>query len=639
MALFFGGAVRTLLSEQQVHARLKSIIEKEWPDFEVEFERSELKLAHSVWPWLGLSIENVTAKPRGTCKGIESAHLSALELPISVRDLLRSEWRLGFVEAKNLEVKIKKCTAEHQPVKTDVETQTAQPEKKIEKQLEPNPLVALAPRLAGLKLVNAKLIRVDQPEALREIEFPSIDFELRRDASFSLRAEVVPGRAWREAMGEDPLKLELDAAEWPEANFHLKVPVREGQMVGEGRISLQDLQISGGLKFAYVPGTQVVETLTHWGVVTDKLQVKRIWFNGDLAVKGSLRDLKSIRVHVNRLNLTGDAGEVVSENLELSPFDKSMGFSAIHIHLEKFSLKQLLEMLGRQGYTGVIGEFGEVTGDLRVMAPDNIDFVGQVQNMSLLFSRRSVRAKQKITSISTRFALKDNRVSGLIDKVDLDEGTFRGFVSFNMDHRWLQGVFQIKVDDLSFRSEIKKIMVGKELAPIAIYGQGRIENGQVVYVSVELGFDLIEGLGWRAKQVKLRTEFADQRASLSLRAQEVALESGHEWIKPLRAVLGSAQSDSELALGHLSSQFDLSRSEGQWRNAMATFGGNRVVMASSGKWQGDLADGWLEVDQSRGRNQKYLVKGTIPNLELTPEVVPSKENVRKESVRGRQKKK
>lgn len=635
LALFFGGAVRALLSEKQVRLWMESTLAREAPPYDVIVERARIRLAEGIWPRLGLEVEGVEVVPKDLCRVPFRLKVGRLFLPVQVGQAVRGNLKFGVIRAQDLRVNrvTESCAKPNEnpiPTVNPVTVLSPPPSPSVVGSSLQNfirarwvkELKATERWLEGVEIQN---VRVDGlPAPMDWAEILSLKLSLAQ-TSAELRATFRPGELWSEALDSPPFSLHLHLGE-ESGHGEVSVPLGEGKVVAQAEMDFANLAATGRTSFEFVPVSLVIEALRHWGVITDPLQPKRTWLTGQLTWQTKGLDFQDVQIAGENLKLAGDPGEVLITALRVFRHPLGWEMDPLVIQLKQFSLQHLLDFLGRKGYTGVIGAFGFLSGELKVKSPDEVQFGGRLEGLELNFSRRSVRARQKFKSFHGELALKDGRVSGLVKDFELENGVLKGLISINLDRHFLAGVFQVRLDEILFQPNVQRLMLGGEMAPMALFGQGRLEGGQVNFWSGELGTARIDAANWRVDTLKVHSEFAKGQMALSVRmlGAEVG-ESNFIWpqLKPL--FLGYEKIGSPLRLRHLSGRLEIFAGGGRWRNTMATVKPGEVLLSSHGNWQGNLVEGLVSVDFPGVKMVRWELKGPWSNLEISPSARTARE--------------
>ena len=98
LATFIGGAVRTILSSDQVHKRIVSELKARFPKHEFTLGKTEVLLSSGLWPGLGLRVQNLSFKQETCDKLSFTLEVPEAILPVDMLSLRKRKVRLGRVE-------------------------------------------------------------------------------------------------------------------------------------------------------------------------------------------------------------------------------------------------------------------------------------------------------------------------------------------------------------------------------------------------------------------------------------------------------------------------------------------------------------------------------------------------------------
>lgn len=634
MALFFGGAVRALLSERQVRSWINKTLAREAPPYDIKIGDARILLADGIFPRLGLQISDVEVKPKDRCKVPIQVRIKKFFLPVNVREAIAGKLKFGRLKAEGLRVLRVESECPKAPVQAEIKTESAVPfpttttselpkwvtdSKIFFAERWERELAGSQQWLEGIDLSDLRIDGLNEPMAW--IEIGEMQGTLKKNPDrIDVEMTLRPGKGWESALGGPPLQLKMQLQK-ATADLNVNVPVGEGQLHANVQIQLSSMNAKGGAVFDFVPASQIATALRRWKVITDPLEPKRTWLTGKLNLEQIWEPENRFTVDAENIKLSGEPGEVVLPSLHLESKQEVLSVSPFAVEFKKFSLHHLLTFIGRRGYRGVIKNFGLLSGKLSVASQQEMNFSGEINDLELAFSRRSVRARQRVTGFRGELNMKDGRVSGLVNDFRLQDGAFKGLVSFNLDRRLLDGVFQIRIDEFQLQPEIQRIMLAGVMAPFAIYGQGRLESGQVSTWSGELGTARIDADTWTTETLKIRSEFAKGQMALSVRAIGAELLEGNPiWEKFKPAFENQKSAAPPLQFKHLSGRIEFFSEGGRWRNMMGTTKQGEILVSSYGNWQGALADGILSLDIPSAKQARWDVQGPWLDLKLEPSV-------------------
>jgi hypothetical protein len=637
LALFFGGAVRALLSEEQVRSWIETTLAKEAPPYDVTVGTARIQLADGIFPRLGLEVGRLEIKPKDRCRVPLQVRLEKAFLPVNVREALAGKLKFGTLRAEGLRVlrlerecpdaaaaTASKPAAPPDSAATATSAAAKIPEwvtdsKKFFNERWVKELRNSQRWLEGLEVRDFRIDGLNEPISwieITEMQAKVLNNPDRVKASMSFR----PGKAWDTALGGPPLEMDMSFSETA-GSLELRIALGEGRLNAVASVDLSSMEIKCDTELDFVPAAQVTAALRRWKVITDPLDPKRTWLTGGLKWTQSWTGEPETSISAEAVSLTGDPGEVLLPVLEVANKSGRWTFQPFTVELKKFSLRHLLGFLGRKGYKGVIADFGSLSGMLNVASPEEMSFAGRINDLELAFSRRSIRARQKFKTIAGELGLKQGRVTAMVNTFDLTDGILKGLISLNLDRRLLDGIFQIRIDELQFQPEVQRIMLDGVMAPLAVFGQGRMEGGQVSAWSGELGTNRIDSANWAIDTLKVRSEFAKGQMALSIRALGAELlDDNPMWRKFKPVFAGQTEIGSPLQLKHISGRVEIFAGGGRWRNTMATTKQGEILVSSYGNWQNGTADGLVSLDIPGAKPKGWDLSGPWLDLVLGPSV-------------------
>lgn len=618
VATFFGGGVRALLSERQIHQWIDKQISKENPAFQLEFQAAQVVLSDGWIPKFGLLVKDLNITAKDSCKVPYRLNVKEVFLPSTLSVLWGERLRFGTIraEALSIEAVTVDCPVLESPNGNQNGSKSARPSNSNE--VEDLPMDSKIHGTSPLKKYFAERWAIDLNSLSRwiegfsfndvhisglkgpvsKVEIPQIQFDVDdKQTSSVLMVAVRLPEEFEQTLGTKPIEFEFHLK--PEQiEILAKGALREGRVQIKSRTNLAELTHDGQIELSFLAADQVIELLRKWNVVTDPIEIKRNWLSGEIRWQGEWEVQKLRQIEILKLKLAGEGGEVRLSDLKLEHLQtKGWQFKPFHLVFDKYSLGELLGSLGRQGYRGVIRNFGALSGEMSVTNRDEINFVGHINNLEVGFSRQNIRALQKFSEIHGEIALKNNRVSGLVNSMALENGLAKGIMSFNLDRQFLNGIFQIRLDELQLQPEVQKVMTGAMIAPLAFYGQGRIKDGLVTHWSGEFGTSKLDGSDWSVTGLKVRSEFANELMILSIKAESGDLLNDNEWLKALTPRLNRTTDEVGLQVRHLGLRMEIERGKGRWKNGVAVGLNQGFIFATQGVWENAELKGELSIAQ------------------------------------------
>lgn len=141
------------------------------------------------------------------------------------------------------------------------------------------------------------------------------------------------------------------------------------------------------------------------------------------------------------------------------------------------------------------------------ISPSRWTLDGSLENAEINFSNQSVRGKQLIRSAHTQAARAGALVEGKIDNVIIQDGEFAGDVSFALSEDFRSGNFNVQIEKLGFSPAIQHILVGGQMAPVKLSGQGGLNAGELNQWNGVFATSELKGEGWSAEGIDIKSRY------------------------------------------------------------------------------------------------------------------------------------
>ncbi len=636
---FLGGAVRVLLSPIQVQNYIDRELSKSDQAFRFETEGARAVLSRGIWPKLGLEVHRLKISHRNSCVLNHQFVLENIFIPVEFTALLRGHTRVGRLESDQLLVQLKNkdCGLPLNPVAAPEVSSSKSLETSLVKVSEQKPKLRLAHYFATSwqkdrevlgKFVQALLIRnVD-------IQWPGQERPGLNLTQFSTQFQDL----------SQPLNIRFTLRLMEESNFlHTDLPMDSSVVVDQGQIQVKsigkiregELRLEGSIRTdteEFISSAQALNIPIHHvsenilrarGLTSSRGPGKapplQTWLNCEAKLNGFLWDSPKSGLKLSLCRLDGQNGKINIGEAEFRPFLRPLDFESFHVDFKDLDVAGLLSQFGREGATGILSRQGFISGRLDLKAKNHLQFRGQVAGLEFIFSNQSILSKQLVSELDLALHYENGRISGLIDRVDLKGGQFKGLASFNMGDSFSEALFQIKVDELSFDPSIEELMLGGQAEPISIYGQGKFQGGQLVFWDGVFGSKKVQGKDWLVEEFKLRGQFAEEIFSGKAQARTASLSKGHLYFELFRRLfIESKESAEALLLNQISGQVRISQSGGSWEKLNARDRMGQISFASAGGWQSGEFKSWIDVDIGKFKALRWNLIGSPKNFRLEP---------------------
>lgn len=664
VALFFGGAIRTSLSPQQVESYIRQQVEKRKPKFEVSFSRAQLTLSRGWVPRLGLQLNDLQLKSNNSCLNPVDLTVDEVYIPVHIFRFLKGEIQFLDIEFGHIDIVGLARPSDCLSPKTAEATGA----------LDGNTSQIKALELAGK----------DQTEAAgrRLPEKHSFDGFMERFNSFvntRWSKELANTRKWLTGVSADQITFRFGSireqahvirefifhagqkGEFVEASFyyspdaeliyhqplqdiriHLEVDedlmrmnatsgYKEGRWTASGELLLDSnhFQLRSDLKT--VPVAEIFHGFSRKGVLPDVKGSRPIWLTCNKSLKGSLLDWSQAELEVNNCLISGELGSIRLSKSSLKPFKVPMTYEPFKVHLTRFSLENLLDAFNKEPPFNIFHQLGFVTGEITFTGMQEMSFFGAIEDVSLVLSMNGKKEYQKIPEIQGELMFRENRFSGQMTSVKLDHGEFKGKISLNLDRRFRDGLVQANVSHLELHPDILQLLQLEGISHFEVYGQGEVQAGNVVTWKGNVGFPSLKEKGLELLTTKFRSIWKDHRWTGVLTSKGATIGSSHPLFKILFPLYLEENTHSDkLNLKDLETEIEVDSEKFRWHRAKAWDRDKDIVFATEGAFdKSGRLKGEIVVDFPVLKLLRWNIEGTFEEPVIKPSAKMLKELARK----------
>lgn len=651
LSLFIGGAVRVFFSPQQISGWLEQALRQRDAKVQVQFQSAEISLAKGWWPRVGIYVDGITLQAKDACANPAQVTIDRLYLPLSLSRLIQKQVSFRRLIAENVEVSLlaSACETAAQVTVAPSSSESVSQAQALSKEDTTGDGLRWKRQMEKFDQFVSQRWPYEMENArkwLDQIRIERLHVNLNPERSFELQklklqmndggepieftSQIVLSDQLRWQQPLSPIRFRMELT--PEmARFSSEATLKEGLIQSKGHLLLASQQFELKSEVKHIPASHVFEVLNKMQVLKEPVDPKLVWLSCLSRLSGRIEEWRESSLDIQNCSLIGDVGEVVAERIQLNPWSNGVGWKPFTIEVKDLALKKLIHSLGRIGPSGVLSDFGRIAGKLEVTSFEEMKFTGQIRNLEAMFSRYGQRGHQRIPSVQGELHLNEGRFTGLIDQIKLDQGEFKGVFSFNVAKDFREGLLQLKVDHLEVNPIVQKLLVGEELAPLGIYGQAKMEDGQIVRWRGDVGVSEVQGDKWSLAGVKLRGLFDQGRFSGRVQVSEAKVEPQHGYHEVIRPLyLGRGSGGDPVQLTRISGDVEFDRRSGKWRRFQARDKGNRVIFASSGEWvfQGPV-HGLVSVDFPELKLLEWDLSGNVKDPRLLPSAKMLKQMARK----------
>lgn len=533
LATFLGGAVRTILSSERVHARIVSELKSRFPRNEFQIGQTEILLSRGLWPGLGLRLRQVTFKQDVCGKLSFALNVPLATLPVDLLSLRAGGVRLGDVEIVDAKMHLDyhDCPSKGPEPKDVPSAPTAANSPPRSIKVPHLDWEEAARSIGGLSLKNFeityernatwKLIVKDASVQLAAKMKMRAQVEVQKSLPFGTLAHVVNF----EARGEDRT-----------LHWNVQNEYKEGQFRWLGDWNIDSNESNSKIQLVQIPLKDLSSELFQMGLTPRDVKLKTAWLTCQAAWEGNLERFGERPARVHNCKVEGAYGRIDLEQAEVFPNAERPLKTPARLHVQQLQVQPVVESLGRQVLPAVVSKLGVWSGVVNYGGDLAWDLDGVLENAEVVVSNQSVRGKQPIRRVHTRFTRGAEALDAVLNEVELPDGEFAGGVEAHLGADAREGTVEVRVERLSFSPIIQTILVGGQIAPIKINGDGVWNDGQLQSWTGSLSAADVRGEGWRAEDVEFKGKFAAGDFRGEGRATRLAADARWRFYPQLRNV-------------------------------------------------------------------------------------------------------
>ena|GEM_PF-4152643 len=586
---FWGGAVRVVFSDYQLSQWLNERLKNHSEEWNLEVQEPRLILSRGGGvPAFGFEIQLARVTPKNTCKYQNGLQVVQTYIPVSI---LKSISQQTLVVEK---LRVKQATLlTFESDCTDEDTK----DKVIDsRESDLNASEAIKRSVYSFKTMERILFEFNNSYSrLQEIPLKTVQFdefwwqrknqimilkklELKLASNIEVSADVDLSR-WKKGLSEFrtlPVNINVQKES---LEIQLEGSIREGKILGSFKYSPgEKAPIRSEFKFDYFPLTQILKILEK----PTRPSLANLWMNCVVSAQSEM-EASDLIVDLRQCLVIEKSGKIELGQLQLkwpymsTPQLNSQGV----VFVKNWPLQMLMGVIGREGPTGVFKDMGQLSGEVKIESNEKMNFQWEIENSVAIFSRASQKTLQKINKIGGQLSFDSGRISGLIDKAELDRGEFIGKLSFNLNNQFSAGVLQVGIEHLKFHPLVQKVMVGGVLGSMGIFGQATIANASLERWRGNFAVGKIFGDKWGLKRLKLKSLYDGDAFNAKVSLAELELASNHPF-KPWMQKVYSTDNDGAWKLAPIGFEMQIKQGSLYWDKLKASFQGR--VARSSGNW-------------------------------------------------------
>lgn len=593
LALFLGGAIRVALSPKRIQNEISARLDK--AKVNVAIEGLQVSLNDGIWPRLGFFSSRMTITPKVGCEAWEEIVVENLYLPLG--------WHHDALAFRTLEADQVRVRAREEPCPENILKPTSSED--VKTLAASQDFTTLADRWRHEVANFQKYLNQVRIHKLtiatgngRELAFQNLDLIAE---AWPVRMSfdwMLSGVGWIQAQvqgQEDNLELKFNSA------------VKEGQAKGVAQFDLVQGQLQSELDIQHWPLQHLVDQARVWGAKTS-FAPKSTWFTCRVKSVSAWAQIKSALLDFDNCSISGSLGTVQLEDLKFRA-DAIEKFSPFRVVVEKLDLRQLTQSLGHEGLSGVLTEFGWLSGNLDIKGLHDLSWKGQLNDAVLQFSSGGRRVYQKITTSALDLQLKDEKLTGLLQKFVLDRGQITGRIQIDLDQNIRNGFLLVQLPNVELNPEVQNTMIDGQFSGLSLQGRVAIEQGQIQSWVGDVSADKIQTRYLAAQGIKVKTNFIEQKLSGRGKVAQILVNPDHSIYSKLQAQWGESEPGHPMQFNIEDTQFTVDKTGLQWKQLFAKL--KKQNISGYGFWQFDgPVSGEIMLASEHQKKLKWHLKGS-----------------------------
>lgn len=627
-----GLGFRLYFSPEQLKDWAVAALERHAEHYDIKFREAELSLARGSLPQFAIVLKGVEVGPRPVCTSVPALKISEVRFPLRMWKLLAGEVAIGTISGEELTFDIDafktKCLAEGKPAIESAPTSTAVSGERS--------LAAVPEKTRADETSDAKPWW--KAEQLEKLQRTVSGFEFNRvEIWFEKRSKrvVLESFALSSAVGEEFIHLTTDLRVPPEVTYGQVVPpltieadakadsaeisvraaLSEGSLEGVARLrpdSNNQMLIDARVAVSDLPLSTTVPLLTKAGIVKENFRPRFLWLDCSAKIKGRFQGLfREQPIQLEDCSIEGNSGLIQVSSALRHP---NGNWEPFQVRFENVDLRRMIETFGGKGPDGVASDFGRVSGALAVQSPREARFDGVFEGAQVRFSNRSVRALQGVTRMHAKLNLKDDRMAGSVDRVELDRGQFQGSLKFDADREFRTGSVKIDVESLILDPLVQKVLVAGEIGRMAGAGEASIADGKVASVKGDWRVEHLNGREFRFKNAQFRTEYGGNDFHVTVKAPVLELSRFSSLFVAGRPLFFGHVFEGEwIPIADTTVRAIVSDTAGlEWESAEGKMENGKIGIVSAGSLDRDRQlSGWVSLDYPAVKKLKWAMSGVL----------------------------
>jgi hypothetical protein len=626
MAGFVGGAIKTLLSSEQIQFQIQSQLQTALPAFQIKMEKAKVKLARGIWPGVAIQIPKLHLTKPETCGEFSGTiGIENIDLPLELFSLIRSRVHWDVISAKHVDLKVSRKPCADKIEKPAVANESPKPaspvangqfekvaQDRVREELK-NGLaraIRLQDHFRGLEIADADISSLDDPSwkiAVSKLRV-QISNKIKINANFHFEKTTTTGRMEHDAT--------LQAqAEDGQLKWEIRSPLNEGLMSWIGSADHASDKLDQRVVIRQLPMKDVLAELKAVGWGPKGGSPRFIWLSCEMIQNGPLSRFKSLPLHVTECKLDGEGEQLRAvSNQEVWPWDRTPLHEPLRFQATKLSVQTVLDLIGQKGLPAIVPKPGQWSGDFEFSNPKTWGLAGVLENTEVVFSNQSIRGKQVISRIKMSTKATVDQVKIEFTEFGLVDGSAQGRLSLILDPKFEMGEWDVDLTSFRLAPAIQNLMLGGLSTPLSFTGHGKFVGGELHDWHGQAHWQSSEGRGWGLKDSTVETVYQDGRFNLKARVGEIELSnnfSHSDLVQTIMPDVGEPKTSWKFRDG--SGSAIVAKGGGEFKD-LRMHGPNGKIVRFQGAWVrgGDLS-GVVRLD---GTKRTWKLRGSDGKLSL-----------------------
>lgn len=405
----------------------------------------------------------------------------------------------------------------------------------------------------------------------------------------------------------------------PELETTFFTRYKEGRVQSNFNIDWLTLDYSLITNIFDLPLHSLLNWLKQQEIYQQQWQPELLWLSCTLQSEGRLTEPSKIDFILEPCEADAEKGKFEFKNLKLDPFNIT-SFSPFIINVTNIPIQSFLKSLNKPGPYRIFSEFGSLSGDVTVKSLEQLDAKWRLSNLEAIFSKNGVNAFQKIEFLDVKMSYDKQRLSGLIDNVNLVAGNFDGSFSYNFDPNLQEGMLQFDIKSLEFNPEVQSLLVGKTMSGLSLYGQARILDSELSKWRGNMGVKSISSFLGNLNTLKVNFDYAAPKLQADLKIKELTTTSKDSYYDFMNSLSLDFRSDGPVNINNLNAKIISIPGQGEWKTLKAVLknSGSSFNLISEGNWFEQAFSGSVKVTDKKRQQWEWLLLGSLKELYLAP---------------------